>query len=134
MREALEVCHDSSIIDSRDIPLEWIVREYQQVCGPRCPVEVQENVAPAVVADDEELQHAVNESWWSAWTSFSTPAQQLPLSPNMVECTAHPLALGYDGLLVTLTAILGILVALKAGVHSFLRRIERQAHPVPERA
>jgi hypothetical protein len=103
------------VVDAREIPVEWIVHEYQRYCGRGCPVKhVQESVLMPV---DEDYATMVQASWpWSGWTSNLTPAQQW--TSREVDCTANPLALGCDGLLVLLAGIFVVLVALKVGVRS----------------
>ncbi|ETM43752.1 hypothetical protein L914_10937 [Phytophthora nicotianae] len=107
-------------IDARDLPVEWIIREYQRVRSSSCGV--QEIIKQT--CDKDEEQHMIEEGWWGASKSFAPPAQQLPFTISTVDCATQPLNLGCDGLLVVLTAILTVLLVLKATMHSVRRRAE----------
>ncbi|GMF17934.1 unnamed protein product [Phytophthora fragariaefolia] len=124
-------------MDAREIPVEWIARELKQVCGTRCPVEIRESAVATLVDEDgiEDIQRSGDESWSSTWSAYITSARQLSgmasfqqLSTFDADCAAHPLALGCDGLLAVLTAVLVVLVAIKAGVLASQRRRRIDSH------
>ncbi|KAL3673253.1 hypothetical protein V7S43_000974 [Phytophthora oleae] len=73
------------MIDAREMPVEWIIREYQRVCGPTC--SITQEIFGSTIGEEEVLKHAEEKSWWGV-----TQDQLLQVSTRL-NCEAQPLGL-----------------------------------------